>query len=422
MALRKMYAGVNGSPSTTLAQAITAADTTIALTDASVLPAGPGIATIGVTAEAELITYTAQNGNSLTGVLRGVNGTTAAAWGTDAVVYRAYSTYDHDTFIYNLNELDGNKLSEDGDGSGVTVAFEAAPARANIETGESAATLFGKIAKWFSDLKAGAFASIGSGAGQVAAGNHTHTLASLGAEASGAAASAVSEHDASTSAHSALFGAKVDKVTGKGLSSNDYTTGEKTKLTGIEDNANNYVHPAYTARASGLYKVTVDAKGHVSAVSAVEKSDITGLGIPAQDTTYPAATTTANGLMASGDKQKLDGIETGAQKNVQADWNAASGDAFIKNKPALVNVYMVTVSLPASGWDADGKTQTVSVSRVTASNLVYLSPAESSFEAWQGAQIRCSAQGAGTLTFACGGDVPTDAVTYNVAVVEGAIG
>ena len=93
-----------------------------------------------------------------------------------------------------------------------------------------------------------------------------------------------------------------------------------------------------------------------------------------------------------------------------------------ENKPALVNVYMVTVSLPASGWDASAKTQTVSVSRVTASNLVYLSPAESSFEAWQGAQIRCSAQGAGTLTFACGGDVPTDAVTYNVAVVEGAIG
>ena len=54
-----MYAGVNGSPSTTLAKAITAADTTITLTDASVLPAGPGIATIGVTAEAELITYTA---------------------------------------------------------------------------------------------------------------------------------------------------------------------------------------------------------------------------------------------------------------------------------------------------------------------------------------------------------------------------
>lgn len=36
---------------------------------------------------------------------------------------------------------------------------------------------------------------------------------------------------------------KVDKVTGKGLSTEDYTTAEKNKLSGIEDNANNYVHP-----------------------------------------------------------------------------------------------------------------------------------------------------------------------------------
>lgn len=33
--------------------------------------------------------------------------------------------------------------------------------------------------------------------------------------------------------------------------------------------------------------------------------------------------------------EKLDGVEAGAQVNVQADWSAASGDAFIKNKPTL---------------------------------------------------------------------------------------
>ena len=37
---------------------------------------------------------------------------------------------------------------------------------------------------------------------------------------------------------------KVDKVTGKGLSTNDYTTAEQTKLSGIATNANNYTHPA----------------------------------------------------------------------------------------------------------------------------------------------------------------------------------
>ena len=36
---------------------------------------------------------------------------------------------------------------------------------------------------------------------------------------------------------------KVDKVVGKQLSTEDYTTEEKTKLEGIEENANNYTHP-----------------------------------------------------------------------------------------------------------------------------------------------------------------------------------
>lgn len=36
----------------------------------------------------------------------------------------------------------------------------------------------------------------------------------------------------------------VDKVTGMGLSTNDYTTAEKSKLAGIATGANNYVHPS----------------------------------------------------------------------------------------------------------------------------------------------------------------------------------
>jgi len=36
---------------------------------------------------------------------------------------------------------------------------------------------------------------------------------------------------------------KVDKVTGKGLSTNDFTTAEKQKLAGIEEGAGQYVHP-----------------------------------------------------------------------------------------------------------------------------------------------------------------------------------
>ena len=72
---------------------------------------------------------------------------------------------------------------------------------------------------------------------------------------------------------------------------------------------NKYVHPTYTAKTSGLYRVTVDETGHVSAAAAVTKADITGLGIPAQDTVYtlPAATESA-----------LGGVKIGAGLTVSA--------------------------------------------------------------------------------------------------------
>lgn len=61
-----------------------------------------------------------------------------------------------------------------------------------------------------------------------------------------------------------------------------------------------YEHPTAPAKASGLYKVTVDALGHVTGATAVVKKDITDLGIPEQDTntTYSpmtAATASADG-------------------------------------------------------------------------------------------------------------------------------
>ena len=101
---------------------------------------------------------------------------------------------------------------------------------------------------------------------------------------------------------------------------------DKTKLDGIAENANNYTHPSYTARASGLYKVTVNGTGHVSAATAVAKSDITALGIPESDTTYSAATTSAEGLMSAADKTKLDGVTAGANKYTHPSYTArASG-------------------------------------------------------------------------------------------------
>lgn len=52
------------------------------------------------------------------------------------------------------------------------------------------------------------------------------------------------------------------------------------------------------------------------------------------------ATTTTSGLMSVSDKNKLDGIASGAEANVQANWaeSNSSSDAYIQNKPSLATV------------------------------------------------------------------------------------
>lgn len=107
---------------------------------------------------------------------------------------------------------------------------------------------------------------------------------------------------------------------------------DKSKLDGIATGANKYTHPSYTAKSNGLYKVTVDASGHVSGTAAVAKSDITALGIPAQDTTYSAATQSANGLMSAADKSKLDGIASGATKITVDSALSSSSTNPVQNK------------------------------------------------------------------------------------------
>ena len=104
------------------------------------------------------------------------------------------------------------------------------------------------------------------------------------------------------------------------------------KLKGIEEGANKYTHPSHTARASGLYKITVDSLGHVIAVSAVQKSDITSLGIPSSDTTYSLASAYSNGLMSSTQYNKLSGIDDGANKTtVDAALSSSSANP-VQNK------------------------------------------------------------------------------------------
>lgn len=115
---------------------------------------------------------------------------------------------------------------------------------------------------------------------------------------------------------------KVDKVKGKGLSTNDYVTADKTKVTNI----NEVVEAATKNITATDISITLDKRNLVTNV--VENIELN----------LPASTTALAGLMLPSDKTKLNGIAAGAEVNVNADWNATEGDALILNKPTLSTV------------------------------------------------------------------------------------
>lgn len=83
--------------------------------------------------------------------------------------------------------------------------------------------------------------------------------------------------------------------------------------------------------------------------------------------TLAAVTTSLAGLMVATDKSKLDGIAIGAEVNVNADWNASSGDANILNKPSPTGV-MIGVGTAAYTGVAGTASQLL---RRNASNTAY---------------------------------------------------
>ena len=79
---------------------------------------------------------------------------------------------------------------------------------------------------------------------------------------------------------------KVDKVEGKGLSTNDYTTPEKNKLAAIEAEANKYILPAATASALGGVKIGSNITLANGGTISITKANVTSaLGVD-PTTTY----------------------------------------------------------------------------------------------------------------------------------------
>ena len=77
------------------------------------------------------------------------------------------------------------------------------------------------------------------------------------------------------------------------------------------------------------------------------------------------------------------------------------------------NRIQAAVTLTTNGWS--NKEQTVSVSGVTASNAVIVSPAPTSIKAYSKYGIYCSEQASGTLTFVCD-KTPSEGVVVNVLI------
>ena len=148
-----------------------------------------------------------------------------------------------------------------------------------------------------------------------------------------------------------LLDLRVMKENGMGLSTNDFTTELKDKLTTIEDAAQvNKIEEIKTADGVALTitdkSVTLPAA--TAAVDAYTKAQ--------SDDKYVAKET--GKTLTSNDftgelKTKLEGIANNANKNVQADWNEADtdSDAFIKNKPVIP---AGSVLYDATGTHTDG--------------------------------------------------------------------
>lgn len=153
-----------------------------------------------------------------------------------------------------------------------TPTFSAASTRSNIASGDTITTLFGKIAKWFSDLKTVAFTG------------------------------AYSDLSGKPSIPSKVSDLTNDSGFTKVEMSRNLTSGTKVGTLTIDGTAFDLYAPAgYT-----LPKASASALGGIK-VGTNLSIDANGV-LSAKDTTYSVATTKANGLLSATDKAKIDSI------------------------------------------------------------------------------------------------------------------
>lgn len=129
-----------------------------------------------------------------------------------------------------------------------------------------------------------------------------------------------------------------------------YTSNEANKLSGIEAGAEVNVNADWNA-VSGDAHILNKPVIPQGTVTSIGLSTPTGLSISGSPVTSTGtlALSYASGYQGytTNEASKLSGIATGAEVNVQSDWNAGSGDAHILNKPTLGGAAALNVGTTA---------------------------------------------------------------------------
>ena len=227
---------------------------------------------------------------------------------------------------------------------------------------------------------------------------------------------------------------KVDKVDGKSLSTEDYTTEEKNKLSHIESGANKTTVDSSLSSTSTnpvqnkvintkFTSVQSDIDSKVPNTRTVNgKALSTNITLSASDVGALPDTTVIPSIDGLATKTYVDTKQTKITASGILKGNGAGGvSAAVKGTDYAGPSIGVSVTLRASDWNANTKTQTVSVAGVTATANGSLPIAQSTtdeqFTAWGAAQPRVTAQAAGTLTVKAAGTVPTIDIPVEVLIV-----
>ena len=206
---------------------------------------------------------------------------------------------------------------------------------------------------------------------------------------------------------------------------NAYTDAKDTKLSGIEAGA---TADQTGAEIKALYEGELDTNAFtdadqtkLSGIEAGATADQTGAEIKSL---YEGEADT--NAFTDAEKTKLSGIEAGAEVNVNADWNAVSGDEQILNKPTLGTAAATDSSdyaTAAQGTAADSAVQPGDLSTVaTTGDYSDLSgtPTLGTAAATDATAYATAAQGATADTAVQPGDLATVATTGDYGDLTGA--